>query len=98
MENNNHNPTENIDSDKSPKKIKTKITITESIANFFHKKSSSFLFFISNHIEIVRKEIEIIKKKSKNLLETNYNLGLKHLEKGNLGDAIFRFKFIKKFY
>lgn len=98
MENNNHNPTQNIDSNKSPEKNKTKISRTESIANFFREKSSSFLIFICNHFEVVRKEIEIIKLKSKNLLETNYNLGLKHLEKGNLGDATFRFKFIKKFW
>jgi len=80
------------------KKTKVKISKAEAIANFFKEKSSSIIFFLYNRFEIVKKEIDIIKDKSKNLLETNYKLGLKHLENGNIGDATFRFKFIKKFW
>ena len=32
------------------------------------------------------------------MLETNYSLGLKHLDKGNVSDAIFRFRFVKRFW
>ena len=39
-----------------------------------------------------------IKEKSKNLVETNYNLGISHLEKGNLSDASFRFFIMTKFW
>lgn len=102
MENNTDSSQTSIDkennSESIAKKTKTKIGKAEAIANFFKEKTSSMLFFLGNRFEIVKKEIEIIKEKSKNLLETNYSLGLKHLEKGNLADAIFRFKFIKKFW
>ena len=36
-------------------------------------------------------------EKSKDLKKTNYDLGIFHLEKGNLADAKFRFKFVLKF-
>ena len=52
---------------------------------------------IENKVSIAQK-IQDVKTKVSNLLETNYNLGLKHLEKGNISDAIFRFRFIKKFW
>ncbi|MFM7620127.1 MAG: tetratricopeptide repeat protein [Alphaproteobacteria bacterium] len=84
-------------SDKA-KNTKNKIGKAEAIANFFKEKSSSVVFFLGNRFEIVKKEIEIIKEKSKNLLQTNYHLGLKHLENGNIADATFRFKFIQKFW
>ena len=42
--------------------------------------------------------IELSKKKIQDLSKTNYNLGIKHLEEGNLKEAIFRFKITKKFW
>ena len=48
--------------------------------------------------DIVRKEILTVRERSKNLRKSNYELGLKHLENGDLSDAIFRFRFIKKFW
>jgi len=39
-----------------------------------------------------------LKVKFKDLYHTNYNIGIYHLEKGNLWDAAFRFKTIKKFW
>ena len=102
MENNTNSSQTSIDkennSESIAKKTNAKIGKAEAIANFFKEKTSSMLFFLGDRFEIVKKEIEIIKEKSKNLLETNYSLGLKHLEKGNLADATFRFKFIKKFW
>ncbi|MBM5782579.1 MAG: tetratricopeptide repeat protein [Pelagibacterales bacterium] len=64
--------------------IKTKL---ENIFHFSNKK-----------IQESKEELIVMKHKFNNLLETNYNLGLTHLENGYLGDAIFRFKFIIKFW
>lgn len=77
---------------------KTKQDNASALAEFVKQKSQSVFDFIVSRFGVIEKEINSIKGKSKNLLETNYNLGLKHLEKGNLSDAIFRFKFIKKFW
>jgi tetratricopeptide (TPR) repeat protein len=51
-------------------------------------------FLVNNFIL----EFDIIKSKLNNLLETNYNQGLWHIERNNLNEAIFRFRFIKKFW
>jgi len=40
----------------------------------------------------------ILSHKFQDLYATNYNLGLMHLEKGNIGDAIFRFKMITRIW
>ncbi|WPX96550.1 Putative tetratricopeptide repeat-containing protein [Candidatus Bandiella woodruffii] len=37
------------------------------------------------------------KKKLDNLSKTNFDLGLYHFNKGNINDAIFRFKILKRF-
>ncbi len=71
---------------------------TFALAEFTKSKAKLAFGFFLNHFDIVRKEFEIIKEKSKNLLESNYQLGLMHQDKGNLSDAIFRFRFIKKFW
>lgn len=71
---------------------------TKALAEFFKSKAKSVFDFTINHFDVVKKELELIKTKSQNLLESNYQLGLRHIEKGNLGDAIFRFRFIKKFW
>jgi tetratricopeptide (TPR) repeat protein len=78
------------------KKNKTSNAI--KLADFFRNKFSKFLSLIIYGISSAKSEYGSIKEKSKDLLNTNYNLGLKHLERGNLGDAIFRFKFIIKFW
>jgi len=62
------------------------------------EKSDLVVKFFSEKFEATKREIFIIRSKCKNLRETNYNLGLKHLEDGNLGEAIFRFRFTKKFW
>lgn len=43
-------------------------------------------------------EYNLIKNKFDNLLETNYNQGLNHLSNNKISEAIFRFRFIKKFW
>jgi len=62
------------------------------------QKAAEFNTFVSDRVQLVQDEFFTIRSKCGNLRETNYNLGLKHLEKGNLSDAIFRFRFIKKFW
>ncbi len=54
--------------------------------------------FANDHVQSFCKEILTVREKSKNLRQSNYELGLKHIERGELSDAIFRFRFIKKFW
>lgn len=54
--------------------------------------------FLAEKTKLAHREFSIIREKCKSLRETNYKLGLKHLENGHLRDAIFRFRFIKKFW
>ena len=63
---------------------------SQKIDRFFHK--------ISSFISILINDFHIIREKSKNLSKTNYELGLKHLNKGNINEAIFRFRLTKKFF
>lgn len=43
-------------------------------------------------------EIKVIKKKLGNLEKTNFDLGLKRMTENHIGEAIFRFKIVKKFW
>ena len=70
----------------------------EKTRTAFHEKSKAFFAFLENGFGAFLKEITDVREKTKNLRETNYKIGLVHLEKGNLTDAIFRFRFIKKFW
>lgn len=79
------------ESEKSDKsRSETKPTILD--------KSQDFINLVSDKFDKIRSEFYLIKEKCNNLLETNYKLGLKHLENGNLREATFRFRFIKKFW
>jgi tetratricopeptide (TPR) repeat protein len=62
------------------------------------KRSSQFVQLLKNKLTDGEKEFFSIKHKLKDLRQTNYDLGLRHIEKGNISDAIFRFRFIKKFW
>ncbi len=75
-----------------------KKNIGSSLAIALREKSAKALDFCSKNIFVVKSEFFNIKQKLNNLLETNYTLGMKHLERGNLTDATFRFAFIKKFW
>lgn len=48
--------------------------------------------------ELIVAEFFSIKEKCADLRTTNYDLGLKHLTNGKIPEAIFRFRFIKKFW
>ena len=70
----------------------------DGVANTIREKANIFSEFLFGKIGEAKSEIEVMRYKYSNLLETNYNLGLKHIENGNISDAIFRFKFIVKFW
>lgn len=69
-----------------------------SLAISLREKSQELSNELSGRIDLMKNEFFVMKEKYNNLLETNYNLGLKHIENGRLSDAIFRFHFIKKFW
>lgn len=71
---------------------------TEEAAPKFQQKIDQLVAGVGSLFSRVQDELMLVKEKSKNLRETNLKLGLMHLEKGNLSDAIFRFRFIKKFW
>ncbi len=70
----------------------------KNLAIALREKSQEFSNGIGEKINLVKTEFSSMKEKYDNLLETNYNLGLRHIENGNLTEAIFRFRFIKKFW
>jgi len=72
--------------------------IGEKLAVKLRKNSEKLSKFLEEKFSSAQDEFFIIKDKCGNLKETNYKLGLKHLEKGNLSEAIFRFRITKKFW
>jgi len=81
-------------SDKKPKKESK----SEKLAENLRKKSEELTQFLGDKIESVREEFFSIREKTKNLRQTNYDLGIKHLENGHIDEAIIRFKIIRKFW
>lgn len=75
-----------------PKKVGEKLAIK------LRDNSDKLTKFLGEKIDAAQNEFFSIKDKCGNLKETNYKLGLKHLEKGNLSEAIFRFRITKKFW
>ena len=78
---------------KTPKEIKN-----EEFANKVHQGATKFLAIINDLISRVGDEVVSIRKKCNNLKETNFKLGLSHIEKGNLADASLRFTIIIRFW
>ena len=71
---------------------------SDKIASKIKNNVKSFSGFLSEKTDLAVKEYASIKEKSKNLVETNYKLGISHLEKGNLNDARLRFFIMTKFW
>jgi tetratricopeptide (TPR) repeat protein len=71
---------------------------SEKIASKIKENVKNFSGFLSEKTDLALKEYASIKEKSKNLVETNYQLGINHLEKGNLSDASLRFFIMTKFW
>ncbi|MES2677641.1 MAG: tetratricopeptide repeat protein [Pseudomonadota bacterium] len=76
---------------------KQAVGATSEVENSAHKIDKLSGFFGKIFDNIVA-EFHIIKEKSQDLSTTNYNLGIQHLEDGDLKEAIFRFKITKKFW
>ncbi len=70
----------------------------EKLSKLIRGKLENLTFFTQEKISWIKTEISELIKKCQNLRDTNYQLGLKHLENGHLPEAIFRFRFIKKFW
>jgi len=81
---------------KSDAKTEAKKDGPAALAKGLREKTGKFVNFIGNKIQQANQEFFTIKDRISNLRETNYKLGLKHLENGNITDAIFRFRFINK--
>lgn len=62
------------------------------------QKVEAFSSFAKTKFEEAQAETKLLRRRFSNLLESNYEVGMIHLQKGDVGDAIFRFKFIKKFW
>jgi tetratricopeptide (TPR) repeat protein len=71
---------------------------SEKLAENLRKKSEELTQFLGDKMESVREEYFSIREKTKNLRQTNYNLGIKHLENGHVDEAIIRFKIIRRFW
>ncbi|MFZ9469544.1 MAG: hypothetical protein ACO26G_00620 [Rickettsiales bacterium] len=69
-----------------------------SIKNRAIETGNGITQLFQNILVKIKEEFEIIKEKSKNLLQTNLELGLKHLSEGNLSDARFRFAIMIRFW
>jgi len=70
----------------------------QGISAKLKEKAGGLSSFVADKAEQIREELVNMRHKMSNLLDTNYKLGMKHLENGNLSDAIFRFNFITKFW
>ncbi len=68
----------------------------ERLAENFRGKSIREV--ISSFFGNLKNEILSIRYKIKDLRKTNYDLGMYHYNTGNLPDALFRFKLLKRFY
>ena len=71
-----------------------KESLNKNIAN----QVKSFNLFSKERLRDIVCEFRLIKERMKNLSETNYNLGLRYLNDGNLSEAAFRFNITKKFW
>jgi len=81
-------------SDKKPKEESK----SEKLAENLRKKSEELTQFLGDKMESVLEEYFSIREKTKNLRQTTYDLGMKHLENGHVDEAIIRFKIIRKFW
>lgn len=61
-------------------------------------KTNKIQEFTEEKISLAKQEYQVIRKKLDNLAETNYQQGLRYLAKGDLRDAILRFRIVLKFW
>ena len=70
------------------------IGIKDKISNSMQKISQE----VSASVKTTISDLSLMHQKSKNLLQTNFELGLHHLNNGNIKEAHFRFFLISKFW
>ena len=70
------------------------IGIKDKISNSMQKISQE----VSASVKTTISDLSLMHQKSKNLLQTNFELGLHHLNNGNIKEAHFRFFLICKFW
>ena len=68
--------------------------IKDKISNSMQKISQE----VSASVKTTISDLSLMHQKSKNLLQTNFELGLHHLNNGNIKEAHFRFFLISKFW
>jgi tetratricopeptide (TPR) repeat protein len=69
-------------------------SIKDKISSSMQKFSQEVSVSVKNTLD----DLSLMHKKSKNLLQTNFELGLYHLNNGNIKEAHFRFFIISKFW
>ncbi len=69
-----------------------------SSASGFKEGVSKVSSLIKDGVENFIADLKVMREKSKDLLKTNVNLGIKHINNDNISDAIFRFKIISIFW
>ena len=70
-----------------------------ALKNKLLKAKEKLLYFCTHSIKkIILNKRDILVQKFRNLPNTNYNVGLLHLKKGNLWDATCRFTIMTKFW
>lgn len=72
--------------------------LSTSLAQSLREKSGKLSQFFSDKLAFAQDEFFSIKEKCQDLRQTNFDLGMKHLDDGALPEAIFRFRLIKKFW
>lgn len=70
---------------------------TKEKINLFYLRIKNIPSWYKNKILELKNYYYDCKYKFKNLKDTNYELGVNHLYRGNLNDALFRFKLVDKF-
>lgn len=70
----------------------------EKVVETFQDKLGKAQKFFEEKTDLVKQEYGLVRKKLENLSETNYQQGLKYLEKGDVRDAILRFRIVIRFW
>lgn len=69
-----------------------------ALAESIRGRANKFQKFSVETVDLIKKEYYLVREKLDNLSETNYQQGLKYLEKGDIHDAIFRFRIVIRFW
>ncbi len=70
----------------------------KSLVGDISKKFDKISSFAKERITDLGREARDMRRRMKNLLDSNYEVGMTHLSNGDVSDAIFRFRFIRKFW